>query len=105
MTFPALLAFGTDDRRSLVVIRVYEQCVQELDFVESRDVKVWLVAEQRGMRPADVSDALSTLTEWGYLVEHARGERGVRRFTLAWSVNATTKPQSPPRRNPPISAA
>jgi len=83
--FPASLTFDRDHRASAVAAKVYRFLRTELDFVQARDVKVWVLAQSIASDREGVSTALSWLTECGYLVEHARGDRGVRRFTLAWS--------------------
>lgn len=83
--FPASLAFDRDARAAPVAAKVYRFLRTDLDFTQVRDVKVWTLAQRIASDRESVAAALTWLTENGYLVEHARGERGVRRFTLAWS--------------------
>ena len=82
---PALATFATDPRRTLVIIKTYEYLLTVLDFVTTTDVKAWLVADTIHSSRERVGEALTWLTECGYLTEHARGQHGVRRFTLRWS--------------------
>ena len=53
-------------------------------------VKNVTLSETLHLRPASVVKALNTLVSRGYLLEHDRGERGARSFSLAWTVAKTT---------------
>ena len=91
MSTPAQLTFRRDRRFKLAAIRVYDYLLGRLDHVEVRAVKLWeLTDPDLPESPAVDKEAaiagLDQLVGCGYLVEHPRGERGVRRFTLAFSV-------------------
>ena len=95
MHYPASIAFDRDSRVSFVTIKVYCRLRTELDFVEVREVKGWALARSVASGASDVSSALSWLTEQGYLLEHGRGHRNVRRFTLTWTVGPRVRPRVP----------
>ncbi len=87
MSFPALDAFAADRAVRRLTFRLYMYLQREaLDLTEPRRVRNAIVASKLRMRPASVITALNWLVTSGYLVEHPRGPRGERSFTLAWSV-------------------
>ncbi len=87
VSFPALDAFAADRSVRRLTFRLYMYLQREvLDLTSPRLVKNAIIAEKLSMRPASVISALNWLVTAGYLVEHPRGPRGDRSFTLAWSV-------------------
>lgn len=86
MIFPALLEFPRDRAVAThpATIILYLYLLAELDR-EPRRVKVWMVADDLRLRKATVIAALNRLVAHGYLVEHAREERKVRQFSLAFT--------------------
>jgi hypothetical protein len=88
MTFPAELTFKRDRTLSPTARRVYDFLTTVLDFTEVRPVKAQINCEHVGTNRGSFGRALDQLVGRGYLVEHARELHGVRRFTLAWSINA-----------------
>lgn len=96
MTFPALDTFADDIEVGHMTWRVYMHLQRhQLDIHDPRVVKIIPLSEKLRIRPASIITALNWLVERGYLIEHDRGWRGVRRFTLAWS-RKTTVSQSVP---------
>jgi hypothetical protein len=89
MTYPAEIDFKRDRTISPSARRVYGYLTTELDFNEVRVLKSQYHSAQCGVDRADFIHALDALVACGYLIEHARGARNVRRFTLAYSVNPT----------------
>lgn len=87
MTFPAELAFRRDRGLSATARRVYDYLTTILDFTEVRAVKSQAHAEFLAVERQSFAGALDTLAARGYLVEHPRDLRNVRRFTLAWSLS------------------
>lgn len=85
MTYPAELDFKRDHTLSASARRVYDYLSTILDFTQVRAVKSQLHAPPSGVERVAFMRALTDLGERGYLVEHARDTRGVRRFSLAWS--------------------
>lgn len=86
MTFPAWFEL----HRDAVIIRhpacsaVYANILNRPNaFHDPQEVKAWLIAEQLGFEKKTVIAALNLLVARGYLAEHARGFRRVRRFTIA----------------------
>lgn len=70
-----------------MLIRTLENSLWELlDFAEQRAIPMQLVAQYASMDRADATRCVQTLIDWGYVIEHGRGKRGVRLLTLAWSV-------------------
>lgn len=57
-----------------------------LHFTEPREKKIWTLAAELHMSPRKVRDALDWLTARGFLVEHGRDSRGVRRLSIAYAV-------------------
>lgn len=104
MTFPAWEAFEADRRIRLHHVKLYRFARRTLDFRQVRQLKQGLAAELTGVDRADVSRALRDLVCWGYLVEHERGEKQARQFTLAWSVpSAIVRRGNTPPTHPPES--
>lgn len=87
MTYPAEIDFRRDRTLSSSERRVHDYLTTELDFNEVRSVKSQIHCEQCGVDRADFIRALGALVRAGYLIEHARDARKVRRFTLAYSRN------------------
>ena len=54
-----------------------------LIFVKPQDVKSWLLAEEMHVKRETVATALDLLVTRGYLVEHERGYKNIRRVTAA----------------------
>lgn len=94
MTFPAELAFKRDRTLTATTRRVYDYLTTTLDFTEVRLVKNDLLADSLGMNAKYFRAALNALVSGGYLIEHARGPRGARQFTLAWSLNPDRRQQA-----------
>lgn len=88
MSFPAREQFEGDLRITPRLMRLYNFCRLEFGFWEVRSRKSEVVASATGIHREDVGAALDKLRDFGYLVEHARGDKNSRWFTLAWSVNA-----------------
>lgn len=84
MRFPALEHFEQDRRIGPALMRAYRACRYSLDVHEVRTIKRWT------MNDLNTKRTLDTLVEWGYLIEHERGPRNERRFTLAYSVALPT---------------
>lgn len=92
MSFPAFEDFAADRAVTQTVFRLYMHLQREaLDHVEPRQQLIWHLSETIRMRPASVISGLNWLVDHGYLVEHGRGERGIRHFTLAWSRSSRKK--------------
>lgn len=90
MSFPALEAFAADTKVRHITFRVYMHLQRELlNHVTPQTVKVAALSETLMLRPASIISALNWLTQHGYLIEHQRGSRKVRNFTLAWSIPST----------------
>ena len=87
MGFPARDRFEGDRRITPRLMRLYKFCRLEFDFWDVRSRKSEVLAHATGITREDVGSALDKLRDYGYLVEHARGEKNSRWFTLAWSVN------------------
>lgn len=87
MTSPAEYAFRRDRSLSSSERRVYDYLSTVLDYKEERNVKSQIQHEECGVGRRQFLAALDTLVARGYLIEHARAERGIRRFTLAHSIN------------------
>jgi hypothetical protein len=87
MTTPATEAFKRERGRTLGIVRVFEYCQQRMDHVEIRRLKLDELVLSLEIDKGDASRWLDWLVSRGYLVEHERDDRGVRRFTLAWSLN------------------
>ncbi len=86
--FPADAAFEQDARARIGHIKVWRYAKHWFDFTEVRDGPRWHISKLTGVNEPDTTAALDELVAWGYLIEHPRGDRNVRRFTLAWSVHA-----------------
>ena len=95
MSFPALdhlnadisALTGKQIRRGYARWRVYMFLKPpRLSFAEAREEKVETIRFALRMSPNAVVDALDWLTEKGYLVEHGRTGRGIRRLSLAWDI-------------------
>lgn len=92
MSFPALDAFAADRAVRRLTFRLYMHLQREvLDLTSPRPVKVAQLAHTLRMRPESVITSLNWLVERGYLVEHARGPRRIRSFTLAWTATPKAK--------------
>jgi hypothetical protein len=104
-SFPAAITFASDNRKTFVIQRVYDRAQTELDMHEVREAKAWLWADALAMDKGDVLDAWNWLVANGYLLEHERGERLVRRFTLTHSVRDDLRPKARPVGNPHPSVA
>lgn len=96
--FPADLEFRRDNRRNFTTTRVYDRCKDEFDLHEIREARAWHWAMKLEMDKGDVLRAWNWLVKHGYLIEHERGEKGVRRFTLAHSVNPIRRRHRPNRK-------
>jgi hypothetical protein len=85
---PSYAALAADNRLGFVTWRVYI-CLERhyLDHVQAREIKIWVLADRLKIGNTQVCKALNWLAEHGYIREHERGSRGVRRFTLVWSVD------------------
>jgi DNA-binding IclR family transcriptional regulator len=66
-----------------------------------RPMKVWVLAEALGLKKSTVSRALDLLVGHGYLVEHERDEKNVRRFTVSIVIESGS---STPERTHPTAA-
>lgn len=90
MTCPAQKVFESDERVRILHMRVYRYLQDVLAFHEAQPLKLASVSHAMHRAPSRISETLTDLAAWGYLVEHApdrdgtRG-RGIRRFTLAWA--------------------
>ncbi len=90
MSFPAFEAFAADTAVRHITFRVYMHLQRAcLNHHTPQEVKSLSLAETLKLRPASIISALNWLTSRGYLVEHPRGSRNVRSFTLAWSIPPT----------------
>lgn len=104
MTFPAWDAFEADRRVRLQHLKLFRFARRTLDFREVRMLKQGAAAEQTGLDRSDLRRALNDLVAWGYLVEHQRGDRHARQFTLAWSVRSDRRWGNTPPTHPPGAA-
>jgi hypothetical protein len=85
--FPALDAFEEDPTVGRLTFRVFRYLRTKggLDFTSPREIKTWELAHTLKMRKASIIAKLNWLVDRGYLIEFERGDRGVRRFTLAFA--------------------
>jgi hypothetical protein len=82
---PAFAAFDHDPAVGRLAHRLYRHLQSELlDFREPRPVKVRGLAGTLHAGTSGVMRSLNWLVARGYLVEHDRGSRGIRSFTMAW---------------------
>lgn len=103
MTYPAWFDFHRNQamRRHPACGNVYAAmlCLENV-FFEPRAVKAWVLAEALELEKETVLRALNLLVEHGFLVEHARGQNNVRRFTVATvvagSLTSTRNPTEKP---------
>lgn len=86
MSSPAEIAFKCDRTLNPAARRVYDYLTTVLDFVEVRQVRGLVDAERAGVHRNSFGPSLDALVARGYLLEHERGERNVRHFTLIWSL-------------------
>ncbi len=101
MSYPALDAFADDPNVRHLTFRVYMHLQRRvLDHAAPREVKSYVLSATLRIRPASVIAALNWLVRSGYLIEHARGARGVRVFSLAWSKRDPTADLFPNRSHP-----
>lgn len=101
MTYPAWFDFHKHPviRRSPACGSVYASMVGlENIFFHPRPVKAWVMAEALQLKKSTVLKALDTLVHHGFLIEHERDEKNVRRFTVALVVS------SAPERTHPTAA-
>jgi len=83
--YPAYEQLALEIGRGFARWRVYMHLKPpRLHFTQPREVKVWAVASELQMSPRKVRDALDWLTERGFLAEHGRDSRGVRRLTVEY---------------------
>ncbi len=87
MTYPAELQFKRDRALTPGDRRVYDYLSTVLDFVEVRSVKIQMHARAMGLKRETLMRSIDCLVRIGYLIDQPRGQRNVRRLTLAWSVN------------------
>lgn len=83
--FPAWFDFHRDKtlRRSPACGAIYAAMIGLDDiFIVPRPIKTWVLAEALEMERETVGLALDRLVEHGYLQEHERDEKNVRRFTV-----------------------
>jgi DNA-binding MarR family transcriptional regulator len=87
VTFPALESLADDSAIERTAWRVYMHLQRHLlDHTAPREVKAQALAQTLHLREASVIAALNQLVTRGYLIEHDKGARRVRRLTLAWTV-------------------
>lgn len=86
MTFPAEISARRDPRLSLAARAVYGYLTTELDIHDVRGVSTALHADRAGVSRETFAKARDDLLRFGYLVDHGRGLRNVRRLTLAYSI-------------------
>lgn len=99
MSFPAYDQLAADIELGHMTWRVYMHLQRNvLNHVTPVEVKSWLLCDTLHLRPASIVLALNWLSDRGYIVEHERGARGVRRFTLAWSVTPKGTTPEPQRK-------
>lgn len=96
MSFPAMEDLAADIELGFVAWKVYMHLQRNvLNHVTPVEVKVWLLADTVHSNNQRVIESLNWLVHKGYLAEHARGSRGVRSFTLAWSVKPRPHGETP----------
>lgn len=71
-----------DPRLRGAPLAVYVWCLEHLDFVDEREVKVAAVAHELHLRDDTTFLALRTLAHCGYLHRGGRRARGLRRYRL-----------------------
>jgi hypothetical protein len=87
MSFPALDTFASDIEMGFAAWKLYMWLQRNhLNHLTPKDTKISALCQTLSMGQHSVVDGLNRLVEKGYLDEHPAGFRGVRRFTLAWSV-------------------
>lgn len=70
------------------IARLFDYLSKCLDFTQIREKKRDVIARETGMDVSDISYRLHKLVEWGYIIEHTRGDRDEWRLTLAWSIDS-----------------
>lgn len=86
MTYPAWFDLMRDPviHARPAAQRVYAHLLQNPRiFYEPEDAKAWKIADELQMSRDTVNDALDVLIEHGYLLDHGRDERKVRRVSVA----------------------
>ncbi len=84
--YPAWFELHADDAivRHGVALRVYAALVRNPSvFIEPQLVKIWAIAQAARSDEDSVRYAVNLLVEHGYLIEHERTNKGVRRLTAA----------------------
>ncbi len=79
---PSLKEASTDRRLRGAPLRVLVYLHGVLEIGEYTILKLWAVADSIGMDRSNVSRAITTLTECGYIREGKREDHGVRTFML-----------------------
>jgi hypothetical protein len=87
VSYPALDSFAADHRIRRSTFRLYMHLQRSvLHHAEPREVRIWYLKDRLHMGATAIISGLNWLVLNGYLIEHGRGQRMVRSFTLAWSV-------------------
>lgn len=85
MTYPAWFDLMADPAilARPAAQRVYAHLLQNPRiFYEASDAKAWQIADELKMARDTVNEALDVLIEHGYLLDHGRDERKVRRVSV-----------------------
>lgn len=87
MTFPAWFDLNRDREiaKKPAAQRVYAHLIETYPriFFDPIDAKAWLIADELGLERETVGQALAVLCDRGYLLEHGRAPRNIRRVTIA----------------------